>query len=81
MAKSIFIMTVIILLGCAGICMGSEEGFQSTSGGITESLLKSDGPRGEKGSGGQGWEPLNKPAAPVKTRAIKVLKNSIVGCL
>ena len=74
MAKFVFIMTVIIFFVCAGICTGSEEGFQSTSGGITESLLKSDGPSGEKGSGGQSWEPLNKPATPVKTRSIKVLK-------
>jgi len=53
-----------------------KDGFESTSGGITESLLSPDK---EDHSASQkkesGWEPVNAEDAPrVKTRSIKVLK-------
>ena len=75
MVKPFLLMTAILLF-FAGICLGAEDGFESTSGGITESLLSPDkgessGPQTKEG----GWQPLNTRGAPIKkTRSIKVLK-------
>ena len=73
-------MTGIFLVFTGGY-LGAEDGFESTSGGITESLLSPDkaedsGSRAEQG----GWEPINAGKTPpgktqaIKTRSIKVLK-------
>lgn len=80
MRKAILLMVGIFFV-FTGICLGAEDGFESTSGGITESLLSPDkaqdsGSRTEQG----GWEPINAGKAPaekteaIKTRSIKVLK-------
>lgn len=73
--KPILLVTAILLL-LTGICVAADDGFESTSGGITESLLSPDkgessGPQKTEG----GWQPLNTRGAPIKkTRSIKVLK-------
>lgn len=80
MGKSI-LLTVGIFLFFSGSCLGAGDGFESTSSGITESLLSPEKaePSGSR-SGEGGWEPINKGAAPagktqaIKTRSIKVLK-------
>lgn len=75
------LLTVVMFSFLVGLCLGSEDGFESTSGGITESLLspsksESSGSRTE----GSGWEPINQGTSPagktqaIKTRSIKVLK-------
>ncbi|MBW2708109.1 MAG: OmpA family protein [Deltaproteobacteria bacterium] len=73
--KLILPVTAIFLL-LTGICIAAEDSFETTSGGITESLLSPD--KGDS-SGLQSvegvWQPLNMRGAPVKkTRSIKVLK-------
>jgi len=78
MGKSILVMASIFFV-FSGVCLGAEDGFESTSGGITESLLTPDKSE-SSGSGGSGWEPINAGGAPtgktrsIKTRSIKVLK-------
>ena len=80
MHKSILLMVGIFFF-FSGICLGMEDGFESTSGAITESLLKPNksqpvGTRTREG----GWEPIHVGKTPVaetegiKTRSIKVLK-------
>jgi outer membrane protein OmpA-like peptidoglycan-associated protein len=80
MGKSI-LLTVGIFLFFSGSCLGAGDGFESTSGGITESLLTPEKaePSGSR-SGEGGWEPINQGTSPagktqaIKTRSIKVLK-------
>ena len=70
------LLAIAISLFLTGICIAAEDGFETTSGGIAESLLAPDkgespGPKTKDG----GWQPLNTRGAPIeKTRAIKVLK-------
>lgn len=80
MAKTI-LMTAVIFLFFTGICPGAEDGFESTSRGITESLLSpGKGEPSDSRTGEGEWQPLNagkKPAEKtqaIKTRSIKVLK-------
>ncbi len=73
------LLALTILLIFSGQCMGAEDGFQSTSGGITESLLSPENPSDAAKGEGE-WQPINagKPSEtktpPAKTRSIKVLK-------
>jgi outer membrane protein OmpA-like peptidoglycan-associated protein len=80
MVKAI-LLTAAIILFFTGNCVGAEDGFESTSGGITESLLSPEkGAPSDSRSGESGWEPINAGKAPapktrsIKTRSIKVLK-------
>jgi len=73
--KPILLGTAIFLF-LTGICVAADDGFESTSGGITESLLSPD--KGDS-SGSQTtegtWQPLKAgEASTEKTRPIKVLK-------
>ncbi|EFK06876.1 OmpA family protein [delta proteobacterium NaphS2] len=75
------LLAVTVLLLLYGSCLGEENGFESTSGGITESLLSPEKARPIDSQSEAGeWQPLNAGDAskdktqPVKTRSIKVLK-------
>jgi OmpA-OmpF porin, OOP family len=75
------LLTVAIFLFLTGSCLGAEDGFESTSGGIMESLLTPDKGKSTDSKVGEGeWQPLNsgkapkKKTQPIKTRSIKVLK-------
>ena len=75
------LLTVAIFLFFTGSCLGAEDGFESTSGGIMESLLTPDKGKSTDSKVGEGeWQPLNSGKAPkektkaIKTRSIKVLK-------
>ena len=73
--KPILLSTAIFLF-LTGICVAADDGFESTSGGITESLLSPDKGEPLDSKAGEGeWQPLNSSeAAKEKTRSIKVLK-------
>ncbi len=80
MVKTILLTSAIFWV-LAGSCVAAEDGFESTSGGITESLLSPDKKEPAAGPAGKGgWEPINQGKAPagktqaIKTRSIKVLK-------
>ena len=74
-------LAVTVLLLLYGSCLGEENGFESTSGGITDSLLspEKEQPVGSGSEAGE-WQPLNAGDAsknktqPVKTRSIRVLR-------
>ncbi len=80
MLKPILLAVTCVLL-LSGACFGAEDGFESTSGGITESLLSpNDDKPMDSRAGESEWEPINpgagtkaKPRS-IKTRSIKVLK-------
>ena len=75
------LLALTVLLFFHDSCPAEENGFESTSGGITESLLSPEKERPVDSKSGAGeWRPLNAGDAskdkpqPVKTRSIKVLK-------
>ena len=73
--KLILLVTAVLLL-LTGTCVAADNGFETTSGGITKSLLSPDkGEPADSRTGEGGWQPLNAGgAAAEKTRPIKVLK-------
>ena len=74
MTKTI-LPAALIFLFFTSSCLCAEDGFETTSGGITESLLKPDQSSSHQLKSEEGWEPLNTPGKPEKkTRSIKVLK-------
>jgi outer membrane protein OmpA-like peptidoglycan-associated protein len=79
MRKSIFLIVGICLMFPV-VCLCSEDGFESTSGGITESLLSPDQGEPDDSRSRGGWEPINAGRTPaaktqaIKTRSIKVMK-------
>ncbi len=61
-----------VFLIFASTCFAGKYGFETTSDGITQSLLGSDEDRSSEKAG---WESLaSKPKPPEKTREVKVLK-------
>ena len=67
---------ILPLTGClflfVSICSAGNYGFETTSEGITKSLM---GPQEDRPSDAGGWKSLtDEPKPPVKTRGIKILK-------
>jgi len=74
MNRLILLLTGFFLF-LAGICIAGDYGFETTSEGITKSLLAPEAERDGRSSEKRGWQSLSThDSPPVKTRSIKVLK-------
>ena len=69
--KPILLVTAVLLL-LTGICVAADDGFESTSGVVTNNLLALDKSKHDPASNDEGWQPLNTPEKPEgKTQPIK----------